>query len=66
MYANFGLVGVVLGCLLFAAVLEWLWIRFAMSVAKARLFVYPALIAIMLQVFTRDYAVSSWPVFSVS
>jgi oligosaccharide repeat unit polymerase len=58
MYANFGLAGVVVGCLLFAALLEWLWIRFAMGVGKAHLFVYPALIAIMLQVFTRDYAVS--------
>ena len=58
MYANFGLPGVILGCLLFAALLEWLWIRFAMSVGKSHLFVYPALIAIMLQIFTRDYAVS--------
>jgi hypothetical protein len=58
MYANFGLPGVILGCLLFAALLEWLWIRFAASAGKSRLFVYPALIAVMLQVFTRDYAVS--------
>ncbi len=58
MYANFGLAGVILGCLLFAALLEWLWIQFATSVGKSRLFVYPALIAVMLQIFTRDYAVS--------
>jgi len=58
MYANFGLLGVILGCLIFAALLEWLWIRFAMSAQKSRLLVYPALIAVMLQIFTRDYAVS--------
>jgi len=58
MYANFGLAGVILGCLLFAALLEWLWIRFATSAGKSRLFVYPSLMAVMLQIFTRDYAVS--------
>jgi oligosaccharide repeat unit polymerase len=58
MYANFGLPGVILGCLTFAAFLEWLWIRFAESAARSRLFVYPVLIAVMLQIFTRDYAVS--------
>ena len=58
MYANFGVPGVVLGCLVFAALLEWVWIRFAESAGKSRLFVYPTLIAVMLQIFTRDYAVS--------
>ena len=58
MYANFGLAGVILGCLLFGATLEWLWLRFAESVVKSHVFVYPALIAVMLQIFTRDYAVS--------
>jgi hypothetical protein len=58
MYANFGVAGVILGCLLFGAVMEGMWIRFAESVDKRGLFVYPVLIAIMLQIFTRAYAVS--------
>jgi oligosaccharide repeat unit polymerase len=58
MYANFGVAGVVLGCVLFAALLEWMWIRLATSVGGRGLFVYPALIAMMLDVFTRAYAVS--------
>jgi hypothetical protein len=58
MYANFGVVGVILGCILFGAVLEWMWSRFAAGTGRGGLFVYPALIAISLQLFTRDYAVS--------
>jgi hypothetical protein len=58
MYANFGAAGVILGCAFFAALMEGMWIRFAASTDKRGLFVYPVLIAIMLQLFTRDDAVS--------
>jgi hypothetical protein len=58
MYANFGVIGVILGCVLFAALLELMWIRFAASVDGHGLFVYPAVMAVMLDIFTRAYAVS--------
>jgi oligosaccharide repeat unit polymerase len=58
MYANFGVVGALVGCVLFAALLELMWIRFATSVDGRGLFIYPALIAVMLDIFTRAYAVS--------
>jgi oligosaccharide repeat unit polymerase len=57
MYANFGVAGVIVGCVFFAALLEWMWIRFAVSVERRGLFVYPVFMAVMLQIFTRDYAV---------
>ena len=54
----FGVGGVVLGCVLFAALLEWIWIRLATSVDGRGLFVYPVLMAMMLDVFTRACTVS--------
>ena len=35
-----------------------MWIRFSTSAGSRGLFVYPALMAIMLDIFTRAYAVS--------
>jgi oligosaccharide repeat unit polymerase len=58
MYANFGFVGVIVGCLLFASILEWAWLRFAAATGTRYLMAAPIFIAIMLQVFTRDYLVS--------
>jgi oligosaccharide repeat unit polymerase len=58
MYANFGVFGVLLGCVLFAALLELAWIRFSRSVDGRGLFVYPAVMAVMLDIFTRAYVVS--------
>jgi len=58
MYANFGVIGVVVGCVVFASLLELMWIRFSAGVDGRGLFLYPALVAVMLDIFTRAYVVS--------
>lgn len=56
MYANFGLVGVAIGCTLFGAGVQYLWVRFCRTQDVGAMLWLSAAIPIALLIFTRNYA----------
>lgn len=55
LYANFGWVGVALGCVGFGALLEYAWLRFAGSRRASTTFALAVAIPVLLQLFSRGY-----------
>lgn len=55
-YANFGIFGVLVGCLGFGYLLESMWLRLVATTSLARSLVLGLAIPVALQIFTRNYA----------
>lgn len=56
MYANFGLTGVAVGCLLFGALLQYTWVRFSRTDDLVAALWLSSIIPVLLLLFTRNYA----------
>lgn len=56
MYANFGLSGMVVGCLLFGAAVQYTWVRFSRTEDLVGALWLSSLIPVLLLLFTRNYA----------
>lgn len=57
LYANAGLVGVLVGAALFAALLEWSWLRLTEVTRVASMLCFAALVPILIHLFSRGYVV---------
>lgn len=55
MYANFGVVGVLVGMVLFGALVQFCWSRFAQTASGARALVLAAVIVVLLEVSGRGH-----------
>jgi hypothetical protein len=64
MYANFGLVGVLLGSVLFALLVEYLWIRLAVSASPREIILSSVGLAILVQLCLRGAVAPMLAVFA--
>jgi len=57
LYANVGLAGVLIGAALFAALVEWCWLRLMEATRLSAVLWFAALVPLLIHVFSRGYTV---------